>query len=172
MTVFGYQKGSSYTENHCLIRHSVNMTLLPIPKGVIITGEVSIFTKSITFKWHFISGLLLGPLAVPGEGRALPWAALSVGNGHVQRKMQDGLQGEHCLPDAEVQGDHGGQRLYFVEFDLIVPQSARFWLGSCKLGHKWQSSWARLCNFKKSLQNVLGVPDMISTLEIEAFCLF
>ena len=24
------------------------MTLLPIPKGVIITGEVSIFTKSIT----------------------------------------------------------------------------------------------------------------------------
>ena len=128
--------------------------------------------KSMTFKWHFISGLLLGPLAVPGEGRALPWAALSVGNGHVQRKMQDGLQGEHCLPDAEVQGDHGGQRLYFVEFDLVVPQSAQFWLGRCKLGHKWQSSWARLCNFKKSLQNVLGVPDMISTLEIEAFCLF
>ena len=47
-----------------------------------------------------ISGLLLGPLAVLGEGRALPPEALSVGDGHVQRKMQEGLQGEHSLPDS------------------------------------------------------------------------
>ena len=30
-------------------------------------------------------------------------------------------------------GDHGGQRLGFVDYNLVVPLSARFCLGSCKL---------------------------------------
>ena len=48
MTVFGHQKGSSYTEIHWLIGHSVNMTLLPIPKGVILTGEL--YIPNLSFK--------------------------------------------------------------------------------------------------------------------------
>ena len=39
-------------------------------------------------------GLLLGPLPLPGEGRALPREALPLGDGHVQREVQEGLQGE------------------------------------------------------------------------------
>ena len=37
MLVFGYQKGSSYSENNRIICQMV--TLLPIPKGVILTEE-------------------------------------------------------------------------------------------------------------------------------------
>ena len=48
MTVFGYQKGSSYTENHRLIGHSVCTTLLPIPKGVILHGEPCTTTELTT----------------------------------------------------------------------------------------------------------------------------
>ena len=33
-----------------------------------------------------------------------------------------------------LQGDHGGQRLDFNDFNLVVPLCARFCLGSCKVG--------------------------------------
>ena len=40
------------------------------------------------------AGVLLVRLPLPGEGRALPAAAVPVGDGHVQREVQGGLQGE------------------------------------------------------------------------------
>ena len=33
-----------------------------------------------------------------------------------------------------LQGDHGGHKLGFVDFNLFVPLSARFGLARCKLG--------------------------------------
>ena len=42
MTVFCNQKESSYAKNHRLVWHSVCMTLLPIPKGVILSGRLCI----------------------------------------------------------------------------------------------------------------------------------
>ena len=53
-----------------------------------------------------------------------------------------------------IHGDHRGQRLGFVDFNLVVPLSAQFCLGELQSGQKCHSSSARLWNLRKSQQNV------------------
>ena len=33
-----------------------------------------------------------------------------------------------------IQGDQSGRQLHFVDFDVVIPMSALFFLGSCKSG--------------------------------------
>ena len=45
-------------------------------------------------------------------------------------------------------GDHGGQRLSFDDFASVVTLVCPILLGLVRIGQEWQSSWARLRNFK------------------------
>ena len=48
---FCHQKGSSFTENHRLLWHTVCMTLVSIPKGVILSGRLCSSNESENVTW-------------------------------------------------------------------------------------------------------------------------